>query len=157
METAELIKLINTLTKLTQETEWVEFKHNFHSSEEIGERLSALSNSACLCNKPYGYLIFGIDDTTHKVVGTTFKAKSHKKGNEAYFDLMKLPMPTTQQAIIEKFKTEQLVAEDETGLPSLYFLIVRCLESINKNGWRPVTITPDYQQNPQTMGGKGRY
>lgn len=29
---------------------------------------------------------------------------------------MKLPMPTTQQAIIEKFKTEQLVAEDETGL-----------------------------------------
>lgn len=82
METAELIKLINTLTKLTQETEWVEFKHNFHSSEEIGERLSALSNSACLCNKPYGYLIFGIDDTTHKVVGTTFKAKSHKKGNE---------------------------------------------------------------------------
>ena len=70
---------------------------------------------------------------------------------------MKLPMPTTQQAIIEKFKTEQLVAEDETGLPSLYFLIVRCLESINKNGWRPVTITPDYQQNPQTMGGKGRY
>ena len=116
METAELIKLINTLTKLTQETEWVEFKHNFHSSEEIGERLSALSNSACLCNKPYGYLIFGIDDTTHKVVGTTFKAKSHKKGNEAYFDLMKLPMPTTQQAIIEKFKTEQLIAEDETGL-----------------------------------------
>ncbi len=40
METAELIKLINTLTKLTQETEWVEFKHNFHSPEEIGERLS---------------------------------------------------------------------------------------------------------------------
>lgn len=35
---------------------------------------------------------------------------------ETYFDLMKLPMPTTQQAIIEKFKTEQLIAEDETGL-----------------------------------------
>lgn len=82
METAELIKLINTLTKFTQETEWVEFKHNFHSPEEIGERISALSNSACLWNKPYGYLIFGIDDTTHEVVGTTFKAKSHKKGNE---------------------------------------------------------------------------
>ena len=35
---------------------------------------------------------------------------------ETYFDLMKLPMPTTQQTIIEKFKTEQLVGEDETGL-----------------------------------------
>ena len=43
METAELIKLINTLTKFTQETEWVEFKQNFHSPEEIGERISALS------------------------------------------------------------------------------------------------------------------
>lgn len=79
METAELIKLINTLTKFTQETEWVEFKNNFHSPEEIGERISALSNSACLWNKPYGYLIFGIDDTTHEVVGTTFKANSTNK------------------------------------------------------------------------------
>ena len=39
METAELIKLINTLTKLTQETEWVEFKHNFHSPEEMDQRI----------------------------------------------------------------------------------------------------------------------
>lgn len=214
METADLIKLINVLVALPQETEWVEFKRNFHSPEEIGERLSALSNSACLWNKPYGYLIFGIDDTTHDVVGTTFKAKSQKKGNEelemwlslrlnpkidfevyefdyseekhislyripaainvpvefinisyirvgsltkrlsmfkekeskiwrksnskplnkifvknnlsmqeifsllsveSYFDLMKLPMPTTGVGIIEKLKTEQIVVDDEAG------------------------------------------
>ena len=49
----ELTKLIDALISFPYETEWVEFKRNFHSPEEIGERLSALSNSACLHNKPY--------------------------------------------------------------------------------------------------------
>lgn len=48
METTELKKLVDTLTALPHETEWVEFKLNFHSPEEIGERISALSNSACI-------------------------------------------------------------------------------------------------------------
>ncbi|WP_240180927.1 RNA-binding domain-containing protein [Myroides odoratimimus] len=64
------------------ESEWVEFKHNFHSPEEIGERISALSNSTCILNKEFGYLVFGIEDGTHNVVGTSFKAKSHKRGGE---------------------------------------------------------------------------
>lgn len=75
-------KLIAVLVSLPHETEWVEFKHNFHSCEEIGERISALSNSAAIMDRPFGYLVFGIEDSTHDVIGTTFKAKSHKKGNE---------------------------------------------------------------------------
>jgi ATP-dependent DNA helicase RecG len=82
MEIKELKKLIDTFVALPHETEWVEFKHNFHSPEEIGERISALSNSACIHKKAYGYIVFGIEDGTHKVIGTTFHAKSHKKGNE---------------------------------------------------------------------------
>jgi predicted HTH transcriptional regulator len=60
----------------------LEFKLNFHSEEEIGERISALSNAACLQNQANAYLVFGVEDTAHKVVGTTFRAKTHKKGNE---------------------------------------------------------------------------
>ena len=82
MEYLELKKLIDSLVALPCENEWVEFKQNFHSCEEIGERISALSNSACLHNKTYGYLIFGVEDETHNILGTTFKAKSHKKGGE---------------------------------------------------------------------------
>lgn len=82
MNTLGLTQLLDKLVSLPQETEWVEFKHNFHSEEEIGQRLSALSNSAALLNKPFGYLVFGVEDGTHKIVGTTFKAKRHKKGNE---------------------------------------------------------------------------
>lgn len=82
MTQQQLIDLIKELIKQPKESEWVEFKHNFHSPEEIGERLSALSNGACLHNQPYGYLIFGVEDQNHVVVGTTFKVKSHKKGKE---------------------------------------------------------------------------
>jgi ATP-dependent DNA helicase RecG len=41
-----------------------------------------LSNGACLHNESYGYLVFGIEDKTHKVLGTSFKIKSAKKGGE---------------------------------------------------------------------------
>lgn len=82
MNVKQLKDLVNELVKHPNESEWVEFKHNFHSPEEIGETLSALSNGACLHNQSYGYLIFGIDDKTHKIIGTNFKAKTYKKGNE---------------------------------------------------------------------------
>ena len=82
MNDTDLKKLLEDLVQQPHESEWVEFKHNFHSPEEIGERLSALSNSACIFNKEFGYLVFGIEDGTHNIVGTSFKAKSHKKGGE---------------------------------------------------------------------------
>ena len=44
MEEIELKSLIKELVTFSQETEWVEFKLNFHSNEEIGERISALAN-----------------------------------------------------------------------------------------------------------------
>ncbi|HPZ24309.1 MAG TPA: putative DNA binding domain-containing protein [Kaistella sp.] len=82
MDTQQLKDLINELVKQPKESEWVEFKLNFHSAEEIGETISAISNGACIHNQKYGYLVFGIEDETQKIIGTTFKAKIHKKGNE---------------------------------------------------------------------------
>jgi ATP-dependent DNA helicase RecG len=78
----QLIELLNDLVKQPHESEWVEFKLNFHSPEEIGEQISALSNGACIQNQSFGYLVFGVEDKTQHIKGTTFKAKSHKKGNE---------------------------------------------------------------------------
>ncbi|MDR2497222.1 MAG: putative DNA binding domain-containing protein [Tannerellaceae bacterium] len=82
MTDQQLIELLNELVKQSHESEWVEFKLNFHSDEEIGERISALSNGASIHNQPHGYLVFGVEDSTHCIKGTTFKGKSHKKGNE---------------------------------------------------------------------------
>ena len=82
MEYFDFKRLVDSLLVKNRETEWIEFKENFHSKEEIGERISALSNSAYLCNMPYGYIVFGINNDTMKVIGTTFHATRKKVGNE---------------------------------------------------------------------------
>jgi ATP-dependent DNA helicase RecG len=82
MTETELKTLIKELVSHSQETEWLEFKLNFHSNQEIGVRISALANGACLSKKQYGFLVFGIEDKTHNIKGTTFKVKTATKGQE---------------------------------------------------------------------------
>jgi len=83
MNAQELATLLEQLVILPKETEWVEFKLNFHSAEEIGERISALANGACLLNQENGYLVFGVKDIYQTIEGTTFKPTNHKtKGQE---------------------------------------------------------------------------
>lgn len=74
--------LIRELISLPSETEWVEFKHNNDEPQMIGEYISALGNSATLWGRPKAYLLWGIDDNTHKIVGTTFDYRESKKGSE---------------------------------------------------------------------------
>ncbi|MBU1130929.1 putative DNA binding domain-containing protein [Patescibacteria group bacterium] len=82
MKQVELEILVKELSKLPNETEWVEFKHNNFNPDEIGRDISALSNGAALHEKERAYIIFGIDDKTHNIIGTTFKPRMTKKGNE---------------------------------------------------------------------------
>ncbi len=82
MTSNELQNITSQLISLTTENEWLEFKQNNYSPEEIGKRISALSNGACLTGQRFGYLIFGIEDENHKVVGTKFKPKTEKVGGE---------------------------------------------------------------------------
>lgn len=77
-----LTGLVRELCKLPKETEWVEFKHNNSNPKQIGEYTSALSNAAALNGKAFGYLVWGIEDETHNVVGTSFSPSTTKKGNE---------------------------------------------------------------------------
>lgn len=48
--------LVNDLRKLGRETEWLEFKVNDAEPEEVGEYLSAITNSACLLGRETGHL-----------------------------------------------------------------------------------------------------
>lgn len=77
-----LVSLVRELCRLPEETEWLELKVNDAEPEEIGEYISALSNSATLAGKALGYLVWGITDGDHEIVGTTFKPRSAKVGNE---------------------------------------------------------------------------
>lgn len=78
----ELEKLLKELQALPKECEWAEFKVNNWNPQEIGEYLSALANSACYHQQKFGYLAFGIEDETHRLVGTVFKPFREKKGNQ---------------------------------------------------------------------------
>ncbi len=82
MTAAELRPKLEELRRLPAETEWVEFKHNNSNPEEIGEYISAISNGAALHGKRTGYVVWGIEDGTRSVVGTSFQPKTAKKGNE---------------------------------------------------------------------------
>ena len=74
--------LVNELINIKDETPWIEFKHNNYNPEMIGVDISALANSAALYDKKCAYMIWGVDDKTHEVVGTEYDLQSLKKGNQ---------------------------------------------------------------------------
>jgi predicted HTH transcriptional regulator len=76
------IGLTLELLKLPSETTWVEFKHNNCNPDSIGEYISALSNAAALEDKTNGYLLWGVENSTHKLLGTTFLPSAASKGAE---------------------------------------------------------------------------
>jgi ATP-dependent DNA helicase RecG len=77
-----LVSLVRELCKLPHETEWVEFKVNDAEPQMIGEYLSALANAAALAGKAFAYLLWGVADADHALVGSTFDPHAAKVGNE---------------------------------------------------------------------------
>lgn len=66
------LALINDLRALPAETAWVEFKENNAAPQTIGTLISALSDAARLADQDFAYLVWGIRDGDHAIVGTTF-------------------------------------------------------------------------------------
>ena len=65
--------LIDDLRTLSAETPWVEFKENNSDPKNIGKLISALANAATLADKDFAYVLWGIRDHDHAVVGTSFE------------------------------------------------------------------------------------
>ena len=77
-----LVGLVRELCNLPHETEWIEFKVNHRKPQTIGQYISALSNAAALHDKVHAYILWGIENKKHSVVGTKFSPSIAKKGNE---------------------------------------------------------------------------
>lgn len=75
-----LAALVRELCKLPAETEWVEFKESNCDPDMVGRDVSALSNGAALLDKPFSYMLWGIGDATHEVVGTSFNWRTAAAG-----------------------------------------------------------------------------
>ena len=78
----QLDKLVQELCNLPTETPWVEFKHNNYDADMIGRDISALANGAAWKEKSYAYMVWGIDDESHHIVGTDYNLQTMKKGDQ---------------------------------------------------------------------------
>lgn len=82
MTSDALGQLVQSLAALPHETEWCEFKVSNANPEEIGENISAISNGAALHGQRMGYITWGIENQGRAIVGTAFRPREAKKGNE---------------------------------------------------------------------------
>jgi ATP-dependent DNA helicase RecG len=75
MTQLELHDILTQLRNLTTENEVTEFKEakNVYDFIKMGKYFSALSNEANLKGKPYAWLVFGIENKHHKVVGSQYR------------------------------------------------------------------------------------
>lgn len=61
---------VGSLIEFPVERDWFELKRNWDEPRKMGEYISALSNAAALRGREAGYLVWGVDDETHEVVGS---------------------------------------------------------------------------------------
>lgn len=70
MDTLEMI--VRELIESDTEEEWFEFKENWYDPSQLGEYISALSNVAAMMGLEKSYMVWGVNNETHKIVGTKF-------------------------------------------------------------------------------------
>ena len=76
------VALVHDFLEARAEGHIVEFKHNNADAKMIGKLIATLSNSARKDNKPFAYIVWGIEDGTHDPIGTTFDPEVAKMGNQ---------------------------------------------------------------------------
>ena len=76
--------LLERLISEPTENEWLEFKVGNVKPEEIGETVSALANGAMLRDRERAFIVFGVEDKTHRKVGTPIRLSKLKKGSESF-------------------------------------------------------------------------
>ena len=108
--TEYLTGLVSELRRMEGEEEWVEFKVNNSNPQVIGRNVSALSNGAALNGRTSAYVVWGIEDSTHAIVGTNFLPTRAKKGNEPLENwLLRLLRPRIDFRFHEAMLDEQRV------------------------------------------------
>ena len=77
MTTEELKSKLEYFRSLPAETEWLEFKEakNNYDFTKFGRYFSALSNEANLKRQANGWLVFGVENKSHDIVGTSYRTQ----------------------------------------------------------------------------------
>lgn len=99
--------LINELRKLDNETPWLEFKHNNYDPDMIGSDISALANGAALREKNQAYMLWGIDNISHDIVGTDYNLQTLKKGNQELENWLRSMLSDNAEFTFESVQLEE--------------------------------------------------
>ncbi len=76
------VALVVDLLALPAECAWLEFKKDNAEPDRILRTASALANGARISDQPFGYMVWGVEDASHRVIGSTFEPTTTRKGNE---------------------------------------------------------------------------
>ena len=101
----DVFLLTRELAKLPKETSWLEFKLNKDDHKMIAEDISALANSAVLAERDYAYMIWGVNDATHEIKGTSVDLRLKKIGNEEVENWLRHQL--SENADFEIFQAEE--------------------------------------------------
>lgn len=130
--------LLETFNKLLEqcENELVEFKEakgNF-DTHKLGQYFSAISNEANLKDKQFGWLVFGVDDKKHQIVGTNYKSQKialeklkqeiaiNTTGGITFMDIFELfPLVNGEEKRVVMFKIPAAVTSIPTGWKNKYY------------------------------------
>ena len=112
-------RLLSMLLSEDRESAWLEFKENLKDPEQIGQYVSALANGAALEGRASGYLVWGIDDSHHAIVGTRVDPPALKVGNEDLEPwLVRLLTPQVQLQFLRVESTASAVWLMQVGAAS---------------------------------------
>ena len=90
-----LAKIIENLCRNDSELEHVEFKENFSEHYKTGQIVCGMLNTLTLKHIPRGFLVWGVRDSDHSIVGTEFNPRVKKvKGREFDYWLKTTIEPT---------------------------------------------------------------
>ena len=117
MENLDL--LVKELCRYDNETEWREFKHDNYDPHMIGRDISALANSAALHEKSCAYMLWGVDDSTHEIVGTKYNLQTLKKGNQEIGNWLRSLLSSNVD-----FDFETVEIDTEKGIATVGVLII---------------------------------
>ena len=76
----DINKILNECLSYDDELEWVEYEENMFVIDDVGQYISALSNSAAILGKPNAYMIWGIDNRSHNITGTVINYNADNNG-----------------------------------------------------------------------------
>ena len=166
MTPKQLQVTLNNLRSLSAENEVVEFKEakNTYDFTKLGKYFSALSNEANLCGKPNAWLIFGVEDKKHTIVGSQFRPNrkdldslkgeiANKTTNRiSFIEIYELPepegrvvmfkIPAAPKGIPVSFDGHYYARDGEELVPLNLEKIERIRAQATTEDWS-ITIIPD--------------